>query len=400
LSESTFRSSLNYSIITLILLWCGLVVMSSMYLTIPLTAIFSTLLNVSSNEAVWTSSIFAIFFAIGCLFYGPLSDRYGRKKIIMIGLILLTIVTPMVGLFNNIYWIISLRAIQGAIAATFSPVALIYIAEMFPDNRKVHATGFLVTGFLMAGIVGQVISSSINQYLSWNYIFYIMGIVYLFTTIIVIGFLPKDNLPRFKRGVLEAVNKLGSLCKVKSLLLCYFVDITLLMSMMCMYTALGYYLSGPEFGLNSQQILYVRAVGIFGILFAATSGLLVNKFGVFTVLISGLIISAVSLIMLGMVYSIVTLVILSVIFVAGIAITAPALISIIGQIGGKERGSALSLHTVILFIGAGLGPILAINLLNTGIESLPYLIAGFILIISVITSLFIKKSINKDLVKN
>jgi MFS transporter, YNFM family, putative membrane transport protein len=165
--------------------------------------------------------------------------------------------------------------------------------------------------------------------------------------------------------------------------------------MMCMYTALGYYLSGPEFSLNSQQILYVRAVGILGILFATTSGLLVNKFGVFSVLIAGLIISAVSLIMLGIVSSIITLVLLSVIFVAGIAITAPALISVIGQIGGEERGSALSLHTVILFIGAGLGPILAINLLNTGIESLPYIVMGFILIIGVISSLFIKKSIDE-----
>ena len=122
----------------------------------------------------------------------PLSDRYGRKKVMVIGLCLLTIVTPIVGLFNNIYWIITLRAVQGAIAATFSPIALIYITEMFPDNRKVHTTGFLVTGFLMAGIVGQVISSLINQYFSWNYTFYIMGLVYLITTFMIITFLPKD----------------------------------------------------------------------------------------------------------------------------------------------------------------------------------------------------------------
>ena len=399
MSESKINNSSNYSLMTLILFWSGLVVMSSMYLTIPLISLFSTLFNVSSNVAVWTSSIFAIFFAIGCLFYGPLSDRYGRKKVMVIGLCLLTIVTPIVGLFNNIYWIITLRAVQGAIAATFSPIALIYITEMFPDNRKVHTTGFLVTGFLMAGIVGQVISSLINQYFSWNYTFYIMGLVYLITTFMIITFLPKDNLPRFKRSVLEAVNKMGSLFKVKSLVLCYLVDIMFLMSLMCMYTALGYYLSGPNIGLNSQQILYVRALGIIGILFALTSGLLVNKFDVFRVLIAGLIIAAVSLIMLGIVSNVVVIIILSVIFVAGIAISVSPLISIISQIGGKECGSALSLHTVILFIGAGLGPIFAISLLNTGIESLPYLVMGFILIIGVILSLFIKKSFNESVLK-
>ena len=399
MSESKINSSSNYSLMTLILFWGGLVVMSSMYLTIPLISLFSTLFNVSSNVAVWTSSIFAIFFAIGCLFYGPLSDRYGRKKVMVVGLCLLTIVTPIVGLFNNIYWIITLRGVQGAIAATFSPIALIYITEMFPDNRKVHTTGFLVTGFLMAGIIGQVISSFINQYLSWNYTFYIMGLVYVVTTVMIIAFLPKDNLPRFKRSVLEAVNKMGSLFRVKSLVLCYLVDIMFLMSLMCMYTALGYYLSGPNIGLNSQQILYVRAIGIVGILFALTSGLLVNKFDVFRVLIAGLIIAAVSLILLGLVSNVVVIIILSVIFVAGIAIAVSPLISIISQIGGKECGSALSLHTVILFIGAGLGPIFAISLLNTGIESLPYLVMGFILIIGVILSLFIKKSFNESVLK-
>ena len=92
---------------------------------------------------------------------------------------------------------------------------------------------------------------------------------------------------------------------------------------MCMYTALGYYLSGPNIGLNSQQILYVRALGIIGILFALTSGLLVNKFDVFRVLIAGLIIAAVSLIMLGIVSNVVVIIILSVIFVAALQYQFP-----------------------------------------------------------------------------
>jgi MFS family permease len=87
------------------------------------------------------------------------------------------------------------------------------------------------------------------------------------------------------------------------------------------------------------------------------------------------------------------LVILSVIFVAGIAITAPALISIIAMIGGESRGSALSLHTVILFIGAGIGPVLAVTLLSTGLNYLPYLVMGITLFLGVVICLFIKQSI-------
>lgn len=388
------KSDLNYSVMTIILFWCGLIVMSSMYLTIPLISVFSSALNVSSSEAAWTSSIFCIFFAVGCLVYGPLSDRYGRKKIILFGMGMLTVVSPLVGLFDNIYWILTLRAFQGAVAAAFSPVALAYIPEMFPDNKKLTATGFLVTGFLMAGIVGQVISGLINQFLPWNYVFYIMGLIYLLTIFLVLYLLPNDNLPRLKTSVLEAVERMASLLKIRSLVLCYAVDIMFLMSMMCMYTALGYYLTGPQFSLSTQEILYVRAAGIFGIIFATTSGFMVKKFGIFNVLIGGLLIAAISLISLAFISNVILLVILSVVFVAGIAVTAPALISIIGQIGGQARGSALSLHTVILFIGAGLGPIFAITLLSTGINYLPYLIMGLILIVGVGLSMLIKKSIN------
>ena len=391
-SLSMNKSKLNYSLMTLILFWCGLIVMSSMYLTIPLISLYSSTLNISPSLAAWTSSIFCIFFAVGCLVYGPLSDRYGRKKIILMGMAMLTVVTPLVGLFDNIYWILIIRAFQGAVAAAFSPVALAYIPEMFPENKKLTATGFLVTGFLMAGIVGQVISGLINQYLAWNYVFYVMGVIYLITLLFVIFLLPNDNLPRLKSSVLEAIERMVSLLKIKSLILCYAVDVMFLMSMMCMYSSLGYYLSGPQFGLSSQEILYIRAAGIFGIIFAATSGLFVKKFGLFNVLIGGLLIAALSLITLAFTNNIFILVLLSVIFVAGIAVTAPALITIIGQIGGHARGAALSLHTVILFIGAGLGPIVAITLLDTGINYLPYLVMGLVLIIGVGLSLLIKKS--------
>ncbi|UTB32910.1 MAG: MFS transporter [Methanobacterium sp. ERen5] len=392
-SVTTIKSKTNYSLMTLILFWCGLIVMSSMYLTIPLISLFSSTFEVSSGVAAWTSSIFCIFFAVGCLVYGPMSDRYGRKKIILIGMAMLTVVTPLVGLFDNIYWILTMRALQGAVAASFSPVALAYIPEMFPDNKKLTATGFLVTGFLMAGIVGQVISGLINQYLAWNYVFYIMGLTYLVTLVLVLFLLPKDNLPRLKTNIIETVENMASLLKIKPLILCFAVDVMFLMSMMCMYASLGYYLIEPQFGLNSQEILYVRAAGIFGIIFATTSGLFVKKFGIFNVLIGGLLIAAISLTSIAFVNSIQILVLLSVVFVAGIAVTAPALITIIGQVGGQSRGAALSLHTVILFIGAGIGPILAITLLDTGINVLPYLVMGLILLLGVGLSLLIKKSV-------
>ena len=63
-----------------LLFWSGLIVMSSLYMTIPLIPTFSEAFHISAGEAAWAGSIFSIFFAAGCLLYGPLSERVGRKR--------------------------------------------------------------------------------------------------------------------------------------------------------------------------------------------------------------------------------------------------------------------------------------------------------------------------------
>ena len=138
----------NYSVMTLILYWSGIAVMSSLYVTIPLLSIFADTYGISLTQAAATGSVFSLGFAIGCLIYGVLSDKYGRKKIILIGLMALTFISFLLGTVDHFSWIVVLRGLQGAAAATFSPVALAYAVEMFPADKRVTAIGFISTGFL------------------------------------------------------------------------------------------------------------------------------------------------------------------------------------------------------------------------------------------------------------
>lgn len=117
----------NYSLMTAILFWCGLVVVSSVYLTIPLASIFNDVFDSTATQSAWTSSAFSLFYAIGCLFTGPLSDRYGRKRVILFGLVTLAIITGILGLSNSLLTLIILRSLQGIAAATFPPVVVTYI---------------------------------------------------------------------------------------------------------------------------------------------------------------------------------------------------------------------------------------------------------------------------------
>ncbi|WP_243186925.1 MFS transporter [Clostridium muellerianum] len=334
----------NYSLITLILFWSGLVIMSSLYVTIPLVSTFSQIFSVEVSKAVWSSSGFSLCFAIGCLCHGPLSDRYGRKKVIIIGLSALTAISFLLGTVHNLVILIILRGIQGAAAASFSPVALSYAVELFPPKKRVVAIGFISTGFLMAGIIGQVFSSFVNQYIGWNFVFYILGLVYLITTLLIILFIPNIPISQPDTNISKVFKQMKNVFKIKSLKYAYIVAIVLLLSFVGMYSALGNFLSSPKFNFTTQQILYVRLIGIIGMVLSPYAGKLVEKFNIMSVLRGSLLLS-----IIGLSTSALFMIIMSVIFVIGIAIITPTLISLIGMLGGKTRGSAVSMYTFILF---------------------------------------------------
>ncbi|AKN30876.1 MFS transporter [Clostridium carboxidivorans P7] len=379
----------SYSLITLILFWSGLVIMSSLYVTIPLVSTFSQIFSVEVSKAVWSSSGFSLCFAIGCLCHGPLSDRYGRKKVIIIGLSALTIISFLLGTVHNLVTLITLRGIQGAAAATFSPVALSYAVELFPPKKRVVAIGFISTGFLMAGIIGQVFSSFVNQHIGWNFVFYILGLIYLITTLLIILFIPNLPISQPDTNISKVFKQMKNVFKIKSLKYAYIIALVLLLSFVGMYSALGNFLSSPKFNFTTQQILYVRLIGIIGMVLSPYAGKLVEKFSIISVLRGSLLLSIIGLALIGISRSALFMIIMSVIFVIGIAITTPTLISLIGVLGGKTRGSAVSMYTFILFLGASIGPVLTMRLLKTGSYTITFTSLAACLVIGILATFFI-----------
>lgn len=380
----------NYSLMTFVLSWSGMAIMSSLYVTIPLLSTFAGIFKVAPTQAAWTSSAFSICFALGCLFYGPLSDRFGRKTVILSGLAALAVISLLTGLIADLSWLIICRGLQGAAAATFSPVALAYAVDVFPAAKRVMTIGFINTGFLLAGIVGQLLSSYVSQHYGWNLIFYLLGIIYGATVWLLWRFLPRSSVPPADAGILAIFRQLGTVLTQKPLLCCYAIASTVLLSFVGMYTALSNYLSSPAFAFTAEQIFAVRSMGIVGMLLSPYAGRLVAKHGLFAVLRTGMAISVSGLLLLGISSTLISLVAASVIFVAGLAIFPPALIAIIGRLGGTARGAAVSAYTFILFAGASIGPAFALTVLATGGFPLTCLALALCLCCGLAASFFIR----------
>ena len=388
-SVKAFASDRNYSLITAILFWSGLAVVSSLYITIPMVAVFTADFQLTTAQAAWSSSAFSSCYALGVLAFGPLSDRYGRKQIMLFGLGILAMVTPIIGLMHGFTWLVVLRAIQGAAAATFAPTAVAYVMEFYPVGKRVSAIGIVSSSFLMSGIAGQVFSSFMIAQFSWSSVFYTLGVVYFITAILTAFFLPANQTEHQAGGRHADSNQLKAIAVNYPLLCCYTIALMLLLSFVGMYTALGSYLSN-EFHLSEQQILYVRSTGMIGMLLAPFAGRFVDRFGMLRVLRGGVLLAVFGLAVLGFTSSLALLVIVSVVFVSGISVTVPTLISLVGHLGGQARGLAVALYTFILFLGATLGPIIAVSLLKTGSYLLTFELLAILLGIGLASAFIIR----------
>ncbi|WP_426454520.1 MFS transporter [Paenibacillus sp. S-38] len=388
---STVSKSRNFSLMTAILCWSGMMVMSSLYVTIPLISLFADFFSITPTQAAAAGSIFSMGFAMGCLIYGALSDKYGRKQVIFIGLLALTLISLLLGMVDSFFWMVVLRGMQGFAAATFSPVALAYAVEMFPAEKRVTTIGFISTGFLVAGIIGQVVSALISEQYGWNTVFYLLAGVYAITAFLILRFLPKGEIQQAHANVWESLKQIGGVFSQKNLVLSYIVAMVLLMSFVSMYTVLGNYLSGPDFGLNSEEILYIRSIGVLGMLVSPLSGRLSKHFGVRAVLLGGLLLAIAGLAFLGMISNLPLLIVMSLIFVTGIALSVPALVSLVGQLGGKARGIAVSMYTFVLFAGTSMGPVISIRLMEMGSYLLTFLLLALNLSIGLLAAWLIHR---------
>jgi MFS family permease len=306
------------------------------------------------------------------------------------GLILLIFITPLIGSVSSFSLFVVLRAVQGLAASMFPPSVLALGMEIFPSNRRGTIIGFISTAFLMAAIVGQIYSSFVVLKLDWSYTFYILFVIYLISAILIAYFIPRDANEKPEGTLFSSFLKIGAIFNQKGLPICYIVSTVLFISLVGYYTTLESYLSGPDFGLNHWDILLIRAVGIIGMFISPFAGRLIAKFGIKNILWTGLTLSGIGLGIQGFSSNLYFLVIMSVLFITGIALTLPTIISLIGQLAGHSRGIAVSFHMFMAFIGASIGPIVSIVLVKFGGHSLTFASLAGILLLSLIIPFFIR----------
>jgi EmrB/QacA subfamily drug resistance transporter len=130
-------------------------------------------LGVSSEDLQWTVTGYSLSFAALLLSGGALGDRFGRRRMFVVGLGVFVAASTACALAGSIGALIAARVIQGIGAALVIPVALALVSATYPADERGKAIGILegVTG--LATIGGPVIGGAVASGIAWQAIFWI-----------------------------------------------------------------------------------------------------------------------------------------------------------------------------------------------------------------------------------
>ena len=139
-------------------------------------------LGATTSDAQWIMESYALFLASLLLVGGVLGDRFGRKRIFMIGTALFTLASIGCSLSTAIGPLIAARAIQGIGAALLVPGSLALISATFPQAERGAAIGTWSAFSGITAAIGPVIGGFLVDHYSWTWAFLVnapLGVVLL-----------------------------------------------------------------------------------------------------------------------------------------------------------------------------------------------------------------------------
>lgn len=124
-----------------------------------------------------TLILFFVTYCISLLFYGPLSDRFGRKPPLIAGLVLFIVSSLLCAFSQNIWMLIGARILQATGAGAASAISLAMARDRLESGQREKVLSQISVIMALAPMVSPLIGSLIMEYFSWPWIFVSQGIM-------------------------------------------------------------------------------------------------------------------------------------------------------------------------------------------------------------------------------
>jgi EmrB/QacA subfamily drug resistance transporter len=192
----------------------------------------------------WVVTGYILASTITTPLYGKLGDQYGRKRWLMIAIVIFLIGSALSGFSHSIDQLIAFRALQGLGAGGLMVGTIATIGDMVSPRERGQYMGYMMAAMMLAMVAGPLVGGYITDSLSWRWIFYInmpvggAALLYLWATL---------HLPR--RKVQHRIDYLGA------------GVLAIAATAIVLITTWG----GTQYGWRSRQILGLGALAVVAI---------------------------------------------------------------------------------------------------------------------------------------
>jgi DHA1 family multidrug resistance protein-like MFS transporter len=372
---------------TWILSFTLLVMMLGYGMVLPIMPFYIEHFGAGGRELGWMMSTYSLMQLICAPLWGVLSDRYGRKSILSIGILGYAISLFLFGLATNFWMLFLARSLSGILSSATMPTAMAYIGDNAPEKERSGGMGQLgaATG------VGIVIGPLLGGFLSTDSLslpFFIGAGLAFLAFLLVIAILPESR-------VFTAATTTRDLITIETLRQTFLSPIGILLLLIFVMSfgltsfqgITGLYVI-DKFAFDTKQVgaIWMVMGGTLIIVQGVLTGPLTKRFGEAFLIRAGLVGGALGFIAMSLAVDYITTLLALGFFTLALALVGPTLNAYISRFAGERQGTVMGLNSAATSLGRVIGPLWAGYLYEVNIE-FPYWSGAAALILGLLVSL-------------
>lgn len=381
-------SSLKENRTPLVLLMVNMfIAMIGIGLIIPVLPEFLREFGVGGQAMGYLVAVFALTQFIFSPVAGEISDKYGRKLPLIIGLFVFAL-SQLIFAVGTEMWMMYVSRLLGGIGAAFMiPPMMAYVADITTEEERGKGMGLLGASMSLGFVIGPGIGGFLAE-IGIRVPFYTSAVIAGIATVLSLLLLPETLSAEARQQARSDTRKKESMIVQlqKSFKAPYFLLLVLVFTMtfgLSNFEAIfGLYVD-KKFGFTPKDISIIITIGaLIGVFIQSVIvDKMLTRFGEKKVMYWTFLISAASMIVLLAAVNFWSILAITVVFFTATSLVRPALNTLLSKMAGNEQGFVAGMNNMYMSIGNMIGPALAGILFDVNIN-FPYILGAFILLIS------------------
>ncbi|MCY9531747.1 MFS transporter [Paenibacillus alvei] len=363
------------------------IAMVGMGLIIPIMPKYVTAFGATGQAMGYLVAAFGLTQFLCSPIAGELSDKYGRKLLIVTGIGLFTVSQLLFGMAEHMWMLYVSRLLGGMSAALMTPPMMAYVADITTEEKRGKGLGMLMASMTLGVVIGPGIGGMLAEY-GIRVPFYAAAALAGLSTLVSLLFLPESLSVEERMAARSNTKKKENLLRqmAASAKAPYFMLLVLVFALtfgLQNFEAIfGLYVD-VKYGFTPKDISLMITLGaIIGVICQAVLiERLLRTFGEKKILLTMFGLSAISMILLLFVSNYFLIFFVTMLFFVATSIVRPAINTLLSKMAGNEQGFVAGMNNAYMSLGNIIGPAIAGILFDVHVQ-IPYAFGAIVLLAS------------------